>query len=207
MTVLASSILVRVRTQLVDNGSTLRWADTELLSWLSDGQRSIVAVVPWASPKLVTLSLVAGTRQTIPSDGFKLINVYRNLTAGGTAGLSCLYVPRNLLDTQYPSWHTSTAQSAVTHWTYDENDPAGFYVYPRNDGTGSLEINYSYMPVDLTATTTPLTVRDIYQTALFDYVMFRAHSKDSDYAAGQQLAGSYWQSFQNGLAPHVAKGG
>lgn len=206
MAVLASSILTRVRTQLVDNGSTQRWTDTELLSWLSDGQRHVVSAVPWASPKVATVSLAAGTRQAVPSDGWKLITVYRNLTAVGVAGLSCLYVPRTVLDTQYATWHTTTnTSSAVTHWTYDENDPQAFYVFPRNDGTGSVEVNYSVMPTDVASTSSNITIRDIFQTALFDYVMFRAHSKDSDYAAGQQLAGAYWQSFSNYVAIHGAK--
>jgi hypothetical protein len=206
MAVVASSIINRVRQQLVDNGSTQRWSDTELLYWLSDGQRTIVSAIPSASATLTTLALVAGTRQSLPATAFKLLNVYRNLTAGGVSGVSCLYVPRDLLDTQYSTWHTaSTATSAVTHWTYDEIDPLAFYVYPRNDGTGSLEINYSANPTDVASTSSNISVRDIYSTALFDYVMYRAHTKDGDYAAGQGLAGGYMQSFSSYIAMH-AKG-
>lgn len=208
MPVVASSIINRVRQQLVDNGATQRWTDTELLYWLSDGQRAIVSANPSASATVTTLALVVGTRQTLPTASFKLLNVYRNLTAGGVSGVSCLYVPRAVLDTQYPNWHTaSTATSAVTHWTYDEIDPQAFYVYPRNDGTGSVEINYSANPTDVASTSSNISVRDIYATALFDYVMFRAHSKDGDYAAGQGLAGAYWQSFTNYVAMNGGKAG
>lgn len=203
MAVVASSIINRVRQQLVDNGSTQRWSDTELLYWLSDGQRAIVSVNPSATATLATQALVAGTRQSLPATAFKLLNVYRNLSAGGVSGVSCLYVPRQVLDTQYPNWHTAaTATASVTHWTYDEIDPLAYYVYPRNDGTGSLEISYSANPTDVASTSANISVRDIFSTALFDYVMFRAHSKDGDYAAGQQLAGSYWQSFTNYVGLH-----
>ena len=203
MTVVASSIVNRVRQQLIDNGSTQRWSDTELLYWLSDGQRTVVSMNPTASATLATMALVAGTRQSLPSAAFKLLNVYRNLTAGGVSGVSCLFVPRELLDTQYPSWHTaSTATSAVTHWTYDEIDPLAFYVYPRNDGTGSVEINYSANPTDVASTSANISVRDIYSNALFDYVMYRAHSKDGDYAGGQALATQYFQSFSAFMSLH-----
>ena len=207
MAVVASSIINRARQQLVDNGSTQRWSDTELLYWLSDGQRAIVSAVPSATATVTVLSLVSGTRQSLPATAFKLLNVFRNLTAGGVSGVSCLYVPRQVLDTQYPSWHTaSTATSAVTHWTYDEIDPLAFYVYPRNNGTGSVEINYSANPTDVASTSSNISVRDIFSTALFDYVMFRAHSKDGDYAAGQGLAGGYLQSFNAYLALHGKPG-
>ena len=197
MAVTASSIINRVRTQLSDNGTTQRWSDAELLNWLSDGQRAIVVADATASQTVTTVPLAAGTRQALPSGAHKLIHIYRNLSVSGTPGKACSYVPLSLLDNQYPDWHTDTAVAAVRHWTYDENDPVGFYVYPRNDGTGRLEVNYAIVPTDLASTSSTISVRDIYQTALFDYVMFRAHSKDSDYAAGQSLAAGYLQAFTN----------
>jgi hypothetical protein len=202
MAVLASSIINRVRTQVIDNGSTQRWTDAELLGWLSDGQRAVVAVVPSAYVTNANVALVAGTRQSVPSTGWKLVEIYRN-----TSGQACFMIPRSVLDMQYPTWHVDTATSNITHWVYDENEPQAFYVYPPNTGAGSVNMTYSVMPTDLASISSNLTIRDQYQTPLFDYVMFRAHSKDSDYAAGQQLAGAYWQSFQNGLAPFAGRSG
>lgn len=207
MPVAASSIINRVRTQLVDNGSALRWTDSELLGWLSDGQRNMVSLVPHAAPRAANVALVAGTRQTIPADGWRLITVYRNTDVGGGPGPAALEVPRSVLDIQYASWTASGGTATVTHWCYDERDPAAFWVYPLNTGTGYVQINYSYMPPDVASTSSTLSVRDIFQTPLFDYVMFRAHSKDSDYAAGQQLAAAYFSSYQAGLAAFMPRAG
>lgn len=207
MSVVASSIINRVRTQLVDNGSTLRWTDSELLSWLSDGQRHLVSLVPHAAPRTANLALVSGARQTIPSDGWRLITVYRNTDVSGGPGPSTLEVPRSLLDIQYASWPASGGAATVTHWCYDERDPAIFWVYPLNTGAGYVQINYSFMPTDVSSTSSQLSVRDIFQSALFDYVMFRAHSKDSDYAAGQQLSAAYFSSYQAHLAAFLPRAG
>lgn len=207
MAVLASSIVNRVRTQLVDNGSTLRWTDSELLGWVSDGQRSIVSLVPHAAPRTGIVNLISGARQTIPEDGWRLITVYRNATSTGGPGASVLEVPRSVLDVQYASWTNTSGQAVVTHWCYDERDPSVFWVYPLNAGGGYLQINYSYMPPDLASTASPLDIRDIFQTPLFDYVMFRAHSKDSDYAAGQQLSSAYFSAYQSGLAAFLPRAG
>lgn len=207
MTVLASSILTRVRAQLVDTSATPRWSDQELLGWLSEGQRTIVAGVPWAAPVKVSLGLVAGVEQTLPSAGYKLITVYHNVTSSGTPGPACLEIDRNLLDRQYSTWPADPPAPEVKAWWYDENDPLHFYIYPPNDGTGNVEINYSVMPVDVAALGTPLEVLDIYQTALFDYVMGRAHQKDSDYAAGGQLVELYMKLFTAFVATQQGKGG
>ena len=197
MTVLASSIINRVRLQLVDTSASPRWSDTELLNWLSDGQRSIVAAIPYAAPVKVVQAMVAGVEQPLPAVAHQLITVYRNLSLSGVRGQSCQEVDRKLMDLQYSSWPADAPSSTVRAWWYDVDDPQNFYVYPPNDGTGSVELAYALMPVDVASDATPLVVRDIFQTALFDYVMARAHQKDSDYAAGGALVTAYMQLFSS----------
>ena len=195
MTVLASSILTRVRTQLIDTGTPPRWADSELLNWLGDGERTIVAALPWAYHKRVPVSLVAGTYQSIPSDGNLLLDIVRNLTAGGVAGPPVVQVDRDVLDRQYGDWHTMTPTVNALHYVYDYTDPDNYYVFPPNTGSGSVEIHYSASPPDFVSTSDAIHVRDIFATPLVDYVLYRAHQKDSDFAAGQALAAQYMQAF------------
>jgi hypothetical protein len=207
MTVAATSILTRVRTQLVDTDTSQpRWTDAELLNWLSDGERTIVAAIPWAYSQTTTVALAAGTLQQLPDGANTLIEVVRNINADGSAGAPCTMLERSILDRQYLDWHTSTnASQTVLHYMYDENNPLVFYVFPYNNGSGQVAVNCSMTPPDHVATTENIYVLDIFQTALVDYVMFRAHQKDSDFAAGQQLAGVYMQSFSAFL--EARKGG
>ena len=197
MAVAATSILSRVRTQLLDTDTSQpRWTDAELLNWLSDGERTIVAAIPWAYQLTTTLALVAGTQQQLPAGANTLIEIIRNVNADGTAGAPCFMIERSILDRQYLDWHTdANASATVLHYTYDENNMLTFYVYPYNNGSGQVELNCSMTPPDLVNTTDNIYTLDIFQTALVDYVMYRAHQKDSDFAAGQQLAGIYMQSF------------
>jgi hypothetical protein len=193
--VAASAIISRARNLLADTGTTQRWSDSELLGYLSDGQRTLVAAVPSISQQTSTVSLVSGSRQSIPATGHQLITVYRNRTAGGTSGGPVIPVPREMMDSQYEAWYSATPASAVRMFVFDAMDPTAFYVYPPNDGNGSVELNYSVMPADLTATTDNIVVRPIFQSALLDYLLARAHMKDSDYAAGLQLANNYMSLF------------
>jgi hypothetical protein len=197
VTVACTSILTRVRTQLIDTDlSQPRWTDAELLNWLSDGERSIVAAVPWAYQIVSTVAMVAGTLQALPSGANALIEVIRNMNADGSAGDPCTMIDRAILDRQYLDWHTDdNASQTVLHYTYDMNNPLAFYVFPYNNGSGQVLMNYSATPPDHVATSENIFVLDIFQTALVDYVMYRAHQKDSDTAAGQQVATMYFQSF------------
>lgn len=196
MTIAASTIITRARNQLIDNGSVRRWSDTELLDWLSDGQRALVALAPAASNTSVTAPLVTGTKQTIPSDGHMLLSIMRNnVSGGGTPGKVVRLVSREIMDNFNTNWHASTAAAVVQNYIFDPQDPTHYYVYPPNTGLGYVDMVYSKIPTELTATSDTLTVQDVYQTALFDYVMFRAHQKDSDFAAGQAVAQGYYQAF------------
>lgn len=196
MAITAQTILDRARIQLIDEGVTKRWSDSELLKWLSDGQRTIVSISPGNSSITSTIPMVSGTQQTIPSNGHMLLSIIRNNNAAGTApGRAVRVVSREILDAQNPNWHTVTPSAVVQNYIFDPQEPLKFYVYPPNNGSGHLDVIYSVLPTDMTSVTDTLVVQDIFQTALFDYVMFRAHQKDSDFAAGQGLAATYLQLF------------
>lgn len=196
MAVLASSIIDRVRTQLIDIGAVQRWSDAELLKWLSDGQRTICEITPASTVTRAIVSLTTGTRQALPADANMLLGVIRNINPDGvTAGRAIRVVAREMLDTYNPDWHTSTPQIVVLNFTYDVDERWNFYVYPPNTGAGKVELTYSKTPSEIESTLDPIEVRDNYQTALFDYVMFRALQKDSDFAAGAQQAATYLGMF------------
>ena len=196
MTVTAKNIIDRVRTQLIDIGSTKRWTDTELLNWLSDAQRAVVAVQADASNEVTSLPLQVGTRQRIPDDGNLLLGITRNMGAdGNTPGRAIRLISREIIDSQNPDWHTELKRAVIYNYIFDPQDRVAFYVYPPSDGTGHIELNYSRVPADMTELADPIIVQDIYRTALFDYVMFRACQKDSDFAGGQAVAQTYFQSF------------
>lgn len=197
MALLASTIINRARDLLIDTGEVYRWSNAEMLRYLSDAQRTIVAIDPSANGVRDTVQLVAGTRQSLPSDAQMLLNIYRNMGAAGTTpGRAIRVVLREILDTQNPDWHSETKQNTVYNYTYDPVDETEFFVYPPSTGNNQVEVLYSKIPDELTELTDTLELSEKYATPLLDYVMYRAHQKDSDFAAGQGLAGSYLQAFQ-----------
>jgi hypothetical protein len=196
-TILASTIIDKAAIQLLDTGNT-RWTRAELLAWLNDGQRQIVLLSPQTNNTVETVQLVAGTRQEIPASGWKLLDVIRYMgTNGTTPGRAIRVVSQELLDATDPNWHGARQADAPKNFVFDLQEQDVFYVYPPNSGRGYAQINYAKVPTALTAENQPIQLNDIYQTSLLDYILFRANSKDAEYAPGLQLAASYMQMFMS----------
>lgn len=191
-TVTVDSTLERAAVLLQDT-THIRWPLAELLNWLNDGQREVVLRKPNASVRNTEFPLVAGTKQAIPPDGVQLIDVVRNLP-----GNSIRIVDREILDAQIADWHSMAASTAVRHFCYSEMDLKNFYVYPPNDGAGKVELVYSASPANAQLGGT-ISIDDIYQSALLDYIMYRAYSKDSEYAADSARVTTHYTAFTNSL--------
>lgn len=196
-TITTASLLARAATVLQDP-TNIRWPQAELLDWLNDGQREIALFKPNVFVKNVSVQLVAGTKQTLPADGVSLIDVVRNMGTGGTTpGTAIRVVTREILDAQVNNWHSSTANAVAKHYVYTPLDPKTFYVYPPQPSTGmnQVEVIYVAAPTDATLVST-ITLDDIYMTALLSYILFRAYTKDAEYANNTQLAQAYYAQFQ-----------
>lgn len=194
-TITAQSLINRVK-RILNDSTSVRWTEAELLDYLNDAQREVVLMRPDALTKTEAMALVASnTKQSIPSAGIRLMNVTRNMGAdGNTPGRAIRLVDRAVLDTQVPDWHASTPANEVMHYVFDPVNPKVFYVYPRVSSARQIEIVYSASPVDVALTDT-IAIDDIYSNAIINYIFYRAYSKDADYAQNANLSASYWNSF------------
>ena len=174
----------------------VRWTQDELLMYLDEGQREI-ARNPGAYVKTTILSLVEGTKQVMPEDSNQLMTVVRNFD-GDEPREPVRITTRELLDAFEPDWHVCPKQQIVENYVYDDRNPTVFFVYPPNDGSGEVEIQYNAIPPKLTKTTDTLSLRDEFETPLRMYVLYRAYTKDSDYAPGLNLANTFFQSYVQG---------
>ena len=197
-TIATASIVTNAQTILQDTLS-VRWPGDELTRWLNDGQREVVLLKPEASTANESVALVTGTKQTIPPAGVSLIRVIRNMggSPGTTPGKIVRLVNREVMDAQSPDWHTDAALTYVKLYFYDPLDPRTYYVYPQAPAGIYVEIAYSKAPADAGTT---ITLDDIYANALLDYVLYRAYSKDAEYAANSALALAHYTAFGNSIA-------
>ena len=210
MTIAAQSIIRRVVETMQDNTS-VRWPVAELVRYLNDGQREVVLYRPDSMVTNATVALAGGAKQALPANGSKLIDVIRN-TSGNKR--SVRMTVRNILDTQSPNWYNLTGVTEILHYMYDARDPKVFYVYPPAASSGaSVELVYSAYPTDITepadgavysAVAGNISLPDIYGNVLADYILYRAYTKDSEYAGNAQRAQAHYAAFQAALTTEMA---
>ena len=179
MALSGTNLLSRIEDILQDTTS-VRWPEAELLRYINDAQREIVNYRPESSAKTDNVQLVAGTKQALPADGLRLIKVTRNMSSAAsnaTGKRAIRIVNVDILNTQEPNWNDPTVSgdaqhgTVVKHYIFDEDDPKNYYVYPGVNGNAYLEIVYSKVPTDLSSGSSNLDIDDIYGNAVIDYVL------------------------------------
>ena len=209
MPISAQSVIRRCVETLQDNTS-IQWPVSELVRYLNDGQREVILYRPDAAVTNASVPLVTGSRQNLPAGGTKLVEVVRN-SAGTKRAVRM--VNREILDAQLPGWHAQTGVTEILHYMYDPREPRVFYVYPPAAATGAaVDLSYASMPADIaepsegalyTSVTGNLGVPDIYGNAVQDYVLYRAYTKDSEYAGNAARAQAHYGAFANALGVEV----
>lgn len=198
--ILAAALFSKAARLLVDE-TNVRWTNAELIGWLNSGQREIVLLKPNSLTTNAAVAMTAGTKQSLPATGLMLIDVVRNMGLDGlTPGRAVTAISRDVLDTSIPDWHAATPSAAAKHYVYDARDPKVFYLYPPQPASpAKLEIVYSVAPADIDIDTDTITVDDIYEGCLIDYILYRAYSKDADFAGNGERAMAHYQAFQSAL--------
>lgn len=213
----ASDIMKSAAVLLLDEDN-VRWPLEEIAEWIDEGVNNIVLVKPSASSVTVTLAMAEGTKQKLPDNQgiVMLLDIIRNV--GGEEGLSSgrMIKPtsRNQLDAADPYWHNPARwpfKAEVRQFAFDEVIPREFYVFPGNDGTGSVEAAVSKLPTtvlsqvetdaDLTLIDTwklPVGLADEYRAPILDYVLFRCFDKEEP-AASPGRAITHYQAFATAL--------
>jgi hypothetical protein len=188
--ILAQAILTSV-TNILNDADLVHWTQDELLHWLSDGQREIVIRFPDAKTRTRDMQLVAGSRQSVPDDCIAIIDVAYN--KDGDVVTPC---DRTALDMFCPSWGQKPVAKTVKHWIPTE-DPKVFYVYPAQVASSPaiVEIVASVYPKIIGSVFDAIDVRDIYAERLTSYILYRAFSKDAEFAGAADRAVAYYQAF------------
>lgn len=188
--------------EVTQNGT--RWTNEELLGWLNESYQAIVAIKPDASSVNAQITCVSGTRQTIPADGMRLLDVVRN-TGVAAKGMSVMKARRDALDATRRNWHGETASDTVEQFIFDDQDPTHFYVYPPATTAAKLEIIYSSVPTPhasaqaSSSSTEVVRLGDHYVPAIVDYMLARAYAKDAEHAANLQRAQMHNGAFFNAM--------
>lgn len=208
---IAATTIIKRCIDILQDSTSVRWPVDELVRYLNDGQREVALYRPDALVTNATVGLIEGSKQNLPNDGSKLIEIIRNNTAGSSRSMRL--VNREILDAQTPGWHEISPNEELLHYMYDPRDPTVFYVYPPATATSIIDLVYSVYPQDIaepgdgklyTDVVGNLDVPDIYGNIIQDYILYRSYTKDSEYAGNAQRAQAHYGAFANAIGLEIS---
>jgi hypothetical protein len=192
-TVLASALIARTRILMKDRSAIAqRYTDAEYLDMLNEGQVAVVRLAPYASTKTVPVTITGtATEHTIPTDGVLYVRVHAN----SENGLSIVPTTIESLDASDPLWRTTVTAGAniPRQSAADTNNPYKYFITPA--GLTDVLLQYSFLPASVPAVSSPITLNDVYQSALVYYMSYKALEPDSDNPNNKTLSDDYFQKF------------
>lgn len=194
-------LLSSARTILNDSGA-VSWTDAELLRYLNEGIAALAEYRPEEFATTAVVSLVAGTKQTVPTSGFRILKVIRAVGNDDSPGRGARQVTLDSLNAHDPNWAGATG-AALREYALDPHEPTTYWVNPPQPATPlKAEISYAVYP-SAAAAGQDLPVDKRYTGALLDYTLARAFEKDADYGddpRGQMHMNQFLGVVRNGPA-------
>jgi hypothetical protein len=198
----SNELLVAVNNSLNDPGY-IKWPKQELLDHLNDAQKAIVIRRPDAfTVDIDDFKCVAGTKQTIPAEGLRLIDVPKNETGKPIKGP----FDREILDDNIPNWHSFNTSTVAEVYIYDERNPKTFYLHPGVAEDTLISLVYSKSPEIITLaendsaeTPSTIVVDDAYKNAIYEFILYRCYAKDAEYAADPNKSSMHFTAFRSEL--------
>ena len=196
MPVTVGDIITGARKILNDNDE-VRWSNADLILWLNDCYSVLPSVKPSECTFGEELTLVEGTKQTVPDDAERLIDITHNI-AGDMGAIGV--ISRKELNDTLPGWHAEDKTESIERYVFDEMAPKEFFVYPPALNTAKVyayvvKTPDSHSRIFAISEDLQISVKDSLSPMLIDYILFRAFSIDADNATYANRSAMHLNSF------------
>lgn len=185
---LVQDVADRVRRQFGDE-SSVQVTDTDIIHWVNDAQREIVAQSEDLLQTSVLTSTVANQQDyDVPTDMFVLKSLHYKPTSL-TSFIRLKALSMEEFDEYIDGWEGSL---------YAASDPIVYHIYagkiklfpvPVVDITNGLKIYYSRKPVSATSLSDTVDLPDSYFNAVVSYCLAKSFEMDEDWGAAANMAG------------------
>lgn len=170
------SVILQNVNFVLDDPNDVKYSLTQKIAAINSALQALISYRPDAASYTAMMLLVAGTRQTLPSDGVRLLKAIRNRGASGLsdAGRVIRRADMLVVDALAPDWHEATGQTTIKEYFYDPLLPKEFYVYPPAPVSPIIGIDISYVRVlpTITATTDIFPVDDYFAPSVQEWMLY-----------------------------------
>ena len=190
--------IISEASRLLNDPRNEQWAVRELLDWVNEGLQALVTLLPNQFITYTTLTLVSGTKQVLPAGSVGIKTCIRSLDPTTSVPIGAIgLIDFDVLDSYSPEWHLAPP-ATPEEWAPDPSgNPLVFWVNPPAFAGAKVDVELISNPAVLQIDTTiPIEAR--YHSKLVDYVVYRALSKDADYAGQDGRATLHRNRFYEG---------
>lgn len=168
-----SVVITDCRNELIDTGGTPRWTDAEFLSWANAFFRELASLAPDYVSARVTLSLAAGAYQSLPAQYTDLIELISNAAGESIREVSYAALKASI------SWGNTDADADGPK-EYARVSSGEFAVYPAAPSGGATVTALVIEAPTIAAVGDSVPGTPDLLPALYQYMIYRARSKDAE---------------------------
>ncbi len=200
------SVIDTCRKRILDEAN-IDFDDPQMLNLFNLSGRRMVALQPRVYTRIRTLKLQPGNKQVLsatPPVGLEIVDVVRNMgTDGLTAGRAIRQTDRAFLTRYVPTFSTDPVNSDASVWDWwpIPEYPEQFYVHPKSDGTGYVELEQAEAPPDIVYDapgawrSLSIPTSDYYLDGYINGILFQAYDDDTDIPGNTPRSQLYYQRF------------
>lgn len=184
------SIIALARYVIQDTGvntAEFRQTNDELVAYVNLGIKEMATMRPDLFCKVDVLTCTPGQcEQTLVfPNAIRLLDVLCIHDGNALTPMD-----RASMDLFKPGWRTDAA-AAAEQWAPLDGDPLRFFIYPPAPADQVLDVKFVQSPGAYALTEEITLLPAAYESALADYVIYRAESKDDEHVLNERAAAHF----------------
>lgn len=197
LVMLCSKIIENVNSTINDP-SNVSFSLSRKIDVLNEGIKAVVLIRPESSSVYYEHQVQDDTKQTLPSDCFRLLRVIRNIN-GTTKGKSIRKMDLDRVSDRVVDWHFSDSASEALEYAYDNTIQNVFWVYPKlQDVTNrKIELVYQKNVQEVSSTSDAFPINDAYSVAVQEWMLYLLWGGEDEQSATYNKALKRYESFFN----------
>lgn len=195
---LCSVILDALRTAINDPNDVV-FSTAQKIAAINEGIRATALYRADSTAYTANVTLVAGAKQSLPSDCMRLLRLTRNMTGSGatTIGKAIRLMNIDRLTDSNQDWQTSSG-SEVLEYGYDAFNPRAFWVFPgvpANPINRYVEAVYQRSVPEVAASGDTFPLDDSYSVSVKEWALYVLWGSDGDDSPNYNKAMQRQKSF------------
>lgn len=189
--------VVQRAAEVLNDPNHDRWTYSNMVEWVNQAISAICRLRPSAHIEKVDIPLIEGAIQALDPSYSGFVRGLYTKVGGSTPGKTPIKGELGAITLIDANWMSAASNDEIDEVMYDPETPHTFFVYPPQPAatTNTLYAEVGTIPpLSIPADTIPIP--SMFDTAIVDYVLWRAYSMDAEHASQDGRAAVHYNTFK-----------